>query len=550
MKHRIITICSISALVLLFIWVIYSSIAEPQLMLEPVRIAERPQIPVQEPREPTPVLEEPMIINEAGYEEYEPVYEPAYEEFIEEILIDSHMQVRLLVEPKWDFVSVSNFSDGIGSIGSWGYGWYYVNLHGEIINPTMPSSRNIGFSEGLVVIHSEEYESVAFMDMYGNVVVPFGWLQYARSFSEGMAAVKIDGLWGFIDTDGSMRIPAQYDWAGCFSEGLAAVSQNSLWGFIDSSGELVIPFQFEMQFITCCCARYNSELAAIPYFSNGAARISAVNWDAIESLWDSVRIQDRVWTEETAANLRRLGAMQTELWGFIDKHGNQITPFVFASARDFSEGLAAVSKTCEESGSWIFGFIDMYGNEVVPIKYSNVGNFNHGIATVQLACLEYERWPSGIIDISGNIVLPIEYDQLSILSDDLIAFNERCPERDRWVRSIKNLQTNEIIATGFTSIGAYSDGWMAVSEDWDVWQFMNRYGHIRSQRFRNAEKYSEGLAAFSLGGWDGPWGFIDIYGNVAVHAVYNRVHSFNEGRAWVRQGDFWGLLEVVELGVK
>ena len=45
----------------------------------------------------------------------------------------------------------------------------------------------------------------------------------ALSFSEGLAAVKTDGLWGYIDTKGNTVIPEQFDIAFSFSEGLALV---------------------------------------------------------------------------------------------------------------------------------------------------------------------------------------------------------------------------------------------------------------------------------------------------------------------------------------
>jgi hypothetical protein len=46
-----------------------------------------------------------------------------------------------------------------------------------------------------------------------------------RQFADnGLAAVKKDGKWGYIDTTGAVVIPFQYNYAYSFSEGKAVVS--------------------------------------------------------------------------------------------------------------------------------------------------------------------------------------------------------------------------------------------------------------------------------------------------------------------------------------
>lgn len=67
----------------------------------------------------------------------------------------------------------------------------------------------------------------------------YDWVEF---FSEGMAAVKRAGKWGFIDDELIEVIPAAYKNVGAFSEGLAAVEMDGNWGFIDKQGTTVIPF--------------------------------------------------------------------------------------------------------------------------------------------------------------------------------------------------------------------------------------------------------------------------------------------------------------------
>ena len=60
------------------------------------------------------------------------------------------------------------------------------------------------------------------------------------SFSEGLATVKLDGKYGFINTKGKEVIPCKYDYAGEFSEGLAKVGLDGKDGYINTKGKLVI----------------------------------------------------------------------------------------------------------------------------------------------------------------------------------------------------------------------------------------------------------------------------------------------------------------------
>jgi hypothetical protein len=87
-----------------------------------------------------------------------------------------------------------------------------------------------------------------FIDRSGATVFHDTFLA-AGSFSEGLAAVNRNYLWGYIDRTGKMVVKPQFGDALPFSEGLASVRQSehqdSKWGYTDRTGKLVIPFQFE-----------------------------------------------------------------------------------------------------------------------------------------------------------------------------------------------------------------------------------------------------------------------------------------------------------------
>lgn len=63
--------------------------------------------------------------------------------------------------------------------------------------------------------------------------------------ADSLAAVCVDGKWGFIDNSGNMVIKPTYSEARSFSIGLAPVSDNGMWGYINTSGEYRISPTFE-----------------------------------------------------------------------------------------------------------------------------------------------------------------------------------------------------------------------------------------------------------------------------------------------------------------
>jgi hypothetical protein len=66
-------------------------------------------------------------------------------------------------------------------------------------------------------------------------------------FSEGLAAVEVDGKFGYIDTTGQFVLPPRFRWAGSFTDSLASVSIGpEIKGFvgdrlIDRTGACVWP---------------------------------------------------------------------------------------------------------------------------------------------------------------------------------------------------------------------------------------------------------------------------------------------------------------------
>lgn len=64
-------------------------------------------------------------------------------------------------------------------------------------------------------------------------------------FGDGLAAVQQDGKWGFINREGALVIPAQFQETNGFAEGKAAVRLDGYWGVIDTTGKLTVQPRYQ-----------------------------------------------------------------------------------------------------------------------------------------------------------------------------------------------------------------------------------------------------------------------------------------------------------------
>ena len=78
----------------------------------------------------------------------------------------------------------------------------------------------------------------------GQIAIPCSF-ENVDSFSEGLARIKLNGKYGFINTIGEVVIPYSFEEVDSFSDGLAKIKLNDKYGFINKIGETVIPCSFE-----------------------------------------------------------------------------------------------------------------------------------------------------------------------------------------------------------------------------------------------------------------------------------------------------------------
>lgn len=153
------------------------------------------------------------------------------------------------------------------------YRYSYIDNTGKLLfDPFKGYHIAKGFREGLAVVGNYVYGhtyltmdpkyTFGFIDRNGKLVVAPKY-EEARSFSEGLAAVKNKGLWGFINKEGKEVVPPQIGYVDDFKNGYAVVhhgkiepekpfnrfDKSNLSGLINKEGMMVVPIAHQYVFI-------------------------------------------------------------------------------------------------------------------------------------------------------------------------------------------------------------------------------------------------------------------------------------------------------------
>jgi hypothetical protein len=167
---------------------------------------------------------------------------------------------EFVINPKYD--RANNFREGL-SVGY--FGWIdsstqvarrecvVINKKGLVIGTPFGMTNISRFYEGFA-LENNLLNTVRFVNTNGEFATDH--IEDAYPFSDGLAPVKVNGKWGFVNKKFKLIIPAIYDNAGMHSKGLFPVKKGRYWGYINNTGTTIIPFKFDT-----CGSFYSGYLA-------------------------------------------------------------------------------------------------------------------------------------------------------------------------------------------------------------------------------------------------------------------------------------------------
>ncbi|MDQ3818216.1 MAG: WG repeat-containing protein [Acidobacteriota bacterium] len=317
------------------------------------------------------------------------------------------------------------------------------------------------------------------------------------SFARGSESRKLfpvvrNKKWGFIDVKGQTVIPLQFDYARDFSEGLAAAGAGDKWGYIDETGRWAIEPKYEsaLPFSEGLAqVRVGGQWSSEPvYLIGGKTSYIDRTGKVVFTLPDSplgTSYDDYTFSE----GLLPL-ALSRDKYGYVDKTGRMAIEPKFDYAGDFSEGLAGV---------WVgdfIGFIDRTGKFAIKPKFPIAGwgrpnSFSEGLVTVPVGEM------MGFVDKTGKIVIAPRFYRADSFSEGLAAV--QLTERENLDGYID--KTGKIIIKPQFEIGGHFREGLAAVRINGKWGYIDKSGKVVIQpQFSEAQWFSGGLAQVRVGG--------------------------------------------------
>lgn len=265
----------------------------------------------------------------------------------------------------------------------------FIDKKGQVIVET-PCILVGDFYEDIAIC-TDKYFKRSFINKEGKVIFGSnqGEIEDHARFSEGLAAVKKDGKFGFIDKNGTFVIEPQFSIRGTnqipsFSEGLAPMQKDMKWGFIDKKGNFVIEPQFER------VCDFHEGLAAVSKDRKKWGFINKQGVFVIQPQFD--------YTPDSPIFSEGLAALKkNEKWGSINKKGEFVIEPQFDFHYKFYDGFASVCK------NGVYSFIDKTGKYATE-EYTPAYYFHDGLSVKE------KDGKKGYIDKTGKFFIEPQFD--------------------------------------------------------------------------------------------------------------------------------------------
>ena len=435
---------------------------------------------------------------------------------------------------------------------------------------------------------------IGFLDGKGKLRIPCqyepdeGMFLFYPHFVEGgvvdinLAVVRMDGLYGAIDTNGRTVVPFIYDDMSDFS-GLARVKKNGKYGFVNKKGDVIIPIEYDD------AAIYGPGRASInphfdPFYDYHYDPYTYVRkGDVIRFIMmPKKRLSENEYTQWTVPLNTGVGERSVlyNMPTFVSNGAPFKNPetgkyglLYYQTGNWFKYGYGALyyaqtgtwlgpedehdwmgkvwvpRRLVKDDGKWYF--IDqpfatdtVYYDEAHEYDMIKIGREKRYVARVK----KNNKW--GVIDERGKIITDFGLDDILLPFDSyngftLVRRNEQFGylDIDNHIIWRPNVELVSIRSNGLSILKVNDKyGYYAVS------------GLVTIQpQYDGAKDFSNGLAAVRIGT---KWGFINKSGDIVIPTVFDEVESFRNGIATVLIDGKWyqidktGIINIIKVDLQ
>lgn len=432
-------------------------------------------------------------------------------------------QGQLFKEKTYDFVHTFQWVDSLALIANYSVSkkeWQYGAVDTLLLTAIEPKYMNIErtFSGYRVEVKSIMY----YFNPQGHQICISP--KTPKSFSEGLCGLRDkNDRYGFIDTKGVLRIDYKYKDVHSFSEGLAAVREEKEWSFIDSTGNTVFK---------------PAGTDTVDNFSNGRCRFSKrIGKKKIWGYYNKVGKEIIEAKYSFASNFSHGAAVvriETEhnsvLPAIIDTNGlflkDPTDEFSIIRPFDATGRAMACQNSKTKEKRWVV--IDQKGTIISDSSYSEIEPYAAGFAKVR------RGKNMGLINLAGKLCVPLNYESIGTVSEGLVAVKP--VNLGKWIY-VDTLGQPSTVRGAFTKAGVFQSGAAVVDKS----QLINKKG----EKLLAKDKplfFSEGLYGLSRNKQTAF--FADGEGNNFFKAAYDSIIAFRHGIARVQlvEDRKWGMI--------
>jgi hypothetical protein len=446
---------------------------------------------------------------------------------------------RVIVPPQYSFAR--DFVNDVGIVeceGKWGM----VSKNADVLIPCRYDGvQFLENTENRIVRVYIQQPKYGLIDTLGQLTVNAVYEEIG-SFNEGRLAVKRNGLWGFVNSDGLEVIPCRFRDVQNFSMGLAAVKLGSNWGFIDKQGNIEIDFKFKRAgnfkeglawVISDNGSAYinQQEEAIIPLdfdkafdFKYGVARVVIDGKHGLIDLEGKFiqrpKFSDIQEFDQHQLAIARYGSERVR-YGIINLKGDLITNKAYKQIEAFSEGLAVVK------GKNGYGFVDTTGVEVISAMYSKAASFSEGRAAVQ------KNGSCGYIDANGSELINFEFSRCLDFDDGRAVVYKGLRKA-----GLIDLDGDFVLEPSVNRLLKFKEGRGLVRDEKYRFYYITEQAGLYDGFYQRATEFKHGVAVVQV---SGKWGIINQRGIEIIPPKYDKIESFENGYAKVRIKGFNGL---------
>lgn len=294
---------------------------------------------------------------------------------------------------------------------------------------------------------------LSYINMVGEITLKTEY-EYGGFFSEGLAVVGRNKLYGCIDQNGCQVIPLEYDNVGKCCEGFLRVMKDNLWGVLHKTGTITIPLSY----------------AAIGNCANGLVFVQKEQ--GIKTMYvdtkNHIVIEDNGATvvDEYSEGLVMSRDDVLQLHGYRDTKGEWAIVPEYTAASRFSEGCAGVHKLIKKKE--LAGFINVKGEEILPFEYeTTIPKFTNGLAIVEKGS------KCGAINKSGLWIIPPAYYFLGEFSEERALFRKTPKNKIGFI----DTQGIERIDERYITVLPFVNGVAKVKDD-NGWAYIDKEGAV------------------------------------------------------------------------